>query len=132
MNNQVVGGYNEYLEMTGGDTAAAAALTLADTMQRTLDAGPRTTAPDRPMTVPEVAKLLRVTAMKVLHWIHCGELAATNVASRPTGRGRYRVSQADLAAFHERRAALTTRSIAPRRITRRLAPPFPKTRHPTT
>jgi excisionase family DNA binding protein len=84
------------------------------------------------MTVPEVAKLLRVTTMKVLRWIHCGELAATNVATRSTGRGHYRISAADLAAFHERRAALTTQSTAPRRITRRLARPFPKTRHPTT
>jgi excisionase family DNA binding protein len=27
--------------------------------------------------VPEVAKLVRVTTMKVLRWIHCGELSAT-------------------------------------------------------
>jgi hypothetical protein len=65
MNAQVNALYAEYPEQTG-DTAAAAALTLADTMQRMLDAGPRTTAPDQPMTVPEVAKLLRVTTMKVL------------------------------------------------------------------
>jgi excisionase family DNA binding protein len=127
--------YREYLDQTGGNVAAAASLALADVMQRTLDAGPRPSAEppaERPMTVPEVARLLRVTADKVLRWIHGGELPATNVATRPTGRGRYRVSHAGLAAFEQHRASLTTQSIAPRRITRRLVHPFPKTRHPTT
>ena len=69
------------------------------------------------MTPPEVAQRLRVNAGKVLSWIRAGELPALNVATRPTGRPRYRISEADLLVFANRRAgaALPT----PRRSKRR-------------
>ena len=118
--------YNLYLQETG-DKVVAALLTLAT---HQTPAAPTTA--DRPMSVPEVARFLRVTTNKVLRWIHCGELPATNVATLSTGRGRYRVSHAGLAAFQQHRASLTTQSVAPRRTARRSIRPFPKTRHPTT
>ena len=126
MNDAVVRDFHEYLELTG-DRAAAANLVLAAATREHRPAAPL----ERPMTVPEVAKFLRVTPPKVLRWIRGGELSAVNVATRPSGRPRFRVSPADLAAFQQRRANLTTPVVA-RRATRRAPRPFPKTLHPTT
>ena len=74
MNKSVNKLYTDYLELTG-DNAAAAALTLADVMQRTLDApktesaAPITMTPGKPLTVPEVAKFLQVAPTKIRAWI---------------------------------------------------------------
>ena len=104
--------YREYLDRTNGN-AAAAALTLADTMQRTLDApkaelptppaNPLTT-PTKPLTVTEVAKFLRVAPTKVLSWIRSGRLRGYNVAERENSRPKFRVEPDDLAAFTQQRA----------------------------
>ena len=73
MNDKVQKLYNDYLTMTGQNETAAASLTLADTMQSMQDHV--TPAHGVPMTVPEVAKFLRVRPDKVLGWIRSGELA---------------------------------------------------------
>jgi excisionase family DNA binding protein len=102
--------YREYLEQTHGNEAAAAALTLADAMQRTLDApktesaSPITVTPGRPLTVPEVAKFLQVAPTKIRAWIRSGRLQGYNVAETESGRPKYRVSPDDLEAFTKRRA----------------------------
>jgi excisionase family DNA binding protein len=53
------------------------------------------------LTSREVARLLRVSADKVLGWIHRGDLRAVNVSNRV--RPQYRVSAADLDAFLKER-----------------------------
>lgn len=75
------------------------------------------TIPDRPyLSPPEVAELLGVAAEKVCGWIHSGELRATNVATSPGGRPRYRVHRADLEAFLVARASdATPKQPIPRR-----------------
>jgi excisionase family DNA binding protein len=139
MNATVYTIFREYLDKTQQDPAAAASLTLADVLQTTLDtqsqkAGPPAAeAAEQPMTVAEAARWLRIAPGKVLQWIHGGELPATNIATRATGRPRYRLTQADLALFQGRRAASATPVDAPRRATRRRPPPaFPPTRHSQT
>ncbi len=94
--------YREYLEKTGSE-AAAAALTLADVMQGEADRVPAA-ATNQPMTVPEVAKLLRVRPNKVLAWIRSGRLRGYNVTEREQGRPKYRVNAEDLDAFMKQRA----------------------------
>ena len=56
-------------------------------------------------TPKEIALLLEVKLDTVLAWIHRGELAAINVARRPSTRPRYRVKATDFEAFQEKRAA---------------------------
>ena len=51
------------------------------------------------LTVPEVAKLLRVSPDKVLSWIRSGRLRGFNVAETETSRPKYRVSPEELEAF---------------------------------
>jgi hypothetical protein len=67
MNATVYTIFREYLERTDQDHVAAASLTLADVMQSTLDARGvlPSAALSQPMTVPEVAKFLRVSPDKV-------------------------------------------------------------------
>lgn len=57
------------------------------------------------LTPPEVARLLRIKPAKVLGWISRGELPATNVADSLAMRPRWRIQEADIAAFLTRRAA---------------------------
>ncbi len=94
--------YNEYLEKTG-EASAAAALTLADVVQ----------AGERPLTVPEVAKFLRVRPNKVLSWIRSGRLRGYNITERENGRPKYRVNPSDLNDFVSRRCP--TRPTSPGR-----------------
>ncbi len=60
--------------------------------------------PGRPLTVPEVATLLRVRPDKVLAWIRSGRLRGYNVAEKEGGRPKYRVNPADLEGFAQQRA----------------------------
>ena len=100
MNTTVNELYADYLDHTKGNEAAAAALTLADVMQRTLDARKAApTLPTRPLTVTEVVKFLRVSPTKVLSWIRSGRLPGYNVAEREDGRPTYRIKPEDLEAF---------------------------------
>jgi excisionase family DNA binding protein len=59
---------------------------------------------DRPLTVPEVAKFLRVRPDKVLSWVRSGRLRGYNVAERENGRPKYRVNPDDLQSFMQQRA----------------------------
>jgi excisionase family DNA binding protein len=101
MNAAVNALYAEYLDHTGGDTAAAASLALAAVMleHRAAVGQPQ----NQPLTVPEVAKLLRVSPDKVLSWIRSGRLRGYNVAEHENGRPKYRVNRDDLDAFANRR-----------------------------
>lgn len=95
MNNQVVSQYKEYLKLTDGDTTAAGCMALAAALR---ECRPIPLA-DQPLTVPEVAKFLRVRRDKVLSWIRSGRLRGFNVAETETGRPTYRVSAEELEAF---------------------------------
>jgi excisionase family DNA binding protein len=55
--------------------------------------------PDQPLTVPEVAKSLRVRQSKVVGWIRAGKLQAFNVSAKANGRPQYRITCEALAAF---------------------------------
>jgi excisionase family DNA binding protein len=55
------------------------------------------------LTPAEIARRLRISADKVLGWIHSGELTAINVAQNPSGRPRFRVDVADYVEFQNRR-----------------------------
>lgn len=68
-------------------------------------------------TPPEVADLLGINAGKVLAWIRSGELSAVNVAASTLGRPRWRISEADLAVFEQRRSAVAPQKARPRRKT---------------
>lgn len=57
------------------------------------------------LTPPDVAKRYGVKPAKVLRWIETGELEAVNVAERPTGRPRWRVSLDALQTFERRRSS---------------------------
>ena len=91
--------YREYLEKTS-EPSAAAALTLADAMQSST----RLESPQQPLTVPEVAKFLRVRPNKVLSWIRSGRLRGYNITERENGRPKYRINPSDLEAFSQQRA----------------------------
>jgi excisionase family DNA binding protein len=55
------------------------------------------------LTVPEVAKLLRVRPDKVLTWVRSGKLKGFNVAEKENSQPRYRVSREALGDFIHRR-----------------------------
>ena len=80
--------YAEYLEHTGGDKAAAASLALAAVLRDSYSKPSEPPKPEpadgRPLTVPEVAKHLRVSPDKVLGWIRSGALRAYNVTAKKT------------------------------------------------
>ncbi|MGA2031216.1 MAG: helix-turn-helix domain-containing protein [Thermoguttaceae bacterium] len=101
MNADVIQRYAEYLQETG-DTTAAASLTLAAVMLESPTAAAQ--PHNQPLTVPEVAKLLRVSPDKVLSWIRSGRLRGYNIAERENGRPKYRVNPDDLQAFTQQRA----------------------------
>lgn len=51
-------------------------------------------------TPDQAADVLGVDGEKILAWIHSGELAASNVGSRPDGgKPRWRIAEADLGRF---------------------------------
>ena len=52
----------------------------------------------------EIAQRFGVDHAKVLRWIDSGQLKAVNVATNPTGRPRWRVSDHSLAEFEQARA----------------------------
>ena len=66
--------------------------------------------PSQPSKVSprQLAIRWRIDVMKVLHWIHTGELPAINVARNPRGRPRYRIDEKDIAALERVRAAATS------------------------
>lgn len=108
MNDTLLKHYNEALELVDGDKAAAAQLVLASMLGQT--------QVGQPMTVPEVAKFLRVRPDKVLAWIRSGRLRGYNVAEQEGGRPSYRVNPSDLESFIQQR---TTTKPSPKRKPKR-------------
>jgi excisionase family DNA binding protein len=106
MNDTVLQDFAEAVHLVNGDRAAAANLALASALRDEHGSSERlpTASAGRPMTVPEVAKFLRVRPNKVLAWIRSGRLRAYNVAERENGRPKYRVDPDDLRAFQQKRA----------------------------
>ena len=72
------------------------------------------------VTPPQIGERFGVSTEKVIGWLLAGELRGFNLAARTGGRPRYRVSEADLAEFLERRSASVLRE-APRRRRRELS-----------
>ena len=66
-------------------------------------------------SIKAIEDLYGVSQMTVLAWIHTGQLAATNVARKPGGRPRWRISEAALEAFELRRMSATPAPRAARR-----------------
>ena len=71
----------------------------------------------RYLSPPQIARSRGVDVHKVAAWIESGELKAVNLATTSTGRPRWKVSPADLAAFEAARSATPAPKIA--RIRRR-------------
>ena len=69
----------------------------------------------RKLTPPEVARRLGVSADKVLVWVHSGELRAVNLATKPHGRPRFAIDEADLDAFEEQRRVRAPAPVSRRR-----------------
>lgn len=70
------------------------------------------------LTVREVAEQLSVSRDTVERWIHNGQLRAVDVSAQGNGKSRrtcWRINQADLATFLERRASMPTPRTRPRR-----------------
>jgi len=111
--------YSEYLDRVN-DPTAAASLTLADALQS--KAMP---LPNQPLSVPEVAKLLRVRPDKVLSWIRSGRLRGYNVAEKEQGRPKYRVNREDLDNFAKRRGVIQPAPTGRPTGTRRRIPKVP-------
>jgi hypothetical protein len=63
---------------------------------------------DTALTPPIVARRYGVKPDKVLQWIRSGELPAVNVAASPIGRPRWRITEADIIVFEDRRRARPT------------------------
>ncbi len=55
------------------------------------------------LTPPKLAERWGVSADKVLGWIKGGDLPATNIAKRPGGRPRYRISEDAIREFERKR-----------------------------
>jgi hypothetical protein len=53
---------------------------------------------------PELAARWGIDPAKVLTWIRNGELRAIDAATRPGGRPRYLIDEADITVFEARRA----------------------------
>jgi hypothetical protein len=51
------------------------------------------------LTPPAIAEMLEIKPSKVIAWIKSGELTASNVAAKRTGRPRWRISRASFDAF---------------------------------
>ena len=109
MNETTHATFQEYLNATH-DNAAAAALTLADVMQRTLDAGgtPQSGPEQVSLTVREAAQLLNVSAATVYSLCESGDLRHRRIGQ---GRGTIRIPREDLEAF---RHSTTSRGAIPR------------------
>ena len=70
-------------------------------------------------TPPECGRLLRMKADRIITLIRSGEIRASNVATHLSGRPRFRIAAADLAAWLERRATASVESPRPRRQKRK-------------
>lgn len=67
------------------------------------------------LTPPEAAAVVRMDVHRILTLIRSGELRASNVATRLSGKPRYRIARADLQDWLDRRAAASVRTPTARR-----------------
>jgi len=65
----------------------------------------------------DIAERYGIDHAKVLNWIAAGALRAVNVATNPSGRPRWRISEEALAEFEQSRA-----NVKPVKPTRRRKP----------
>jgi transposase len=104
MNAAIVSLFQQYRELTG-DASAAAALTVLELQNKQPTErdtfGPR-----------DVAKRLSVSPATVIEWIRSGQLKAANIATGP--RPRFVIKPEDLATFLDNRQPM---------------PPAPRRRH---
>ena len=70
------------------------------------------------LTVPEIAKLLRVSKNKVRYWITTGRLQSFDLGAGKTRRPQYRITLAHLRMFLESKKARAGVSTGPRRYRR--------------
>ena len=77
----------------------------------------------RPLTRPQVARLLGVGVATVQRWIDSGELAAKNLAADLTARPRLFIMPAALEDFLERRGKIDGAKRLPKRPRRHEGPP---------
>jgi hypothetical protein len=56
------------------------------------------------LTPPQLGRLWGLDPNKIIRWILSGELRAINAAARASGRPRYLIDRADIAAFEHQRA----------------------------
>lgn len=56
------------------------------------------------LTPSQIASSRHIRLAKIFSWIRSGQLRAVNLAEAPNGRPRWRISEADLAAFEESRS----------------------------
>lgn len=80
------------------------------------------------LTVQQIAERLGCDAMKILSWIHRGELAAINIAESATGRPRWRIPGDAWERFQAARSNQTAPIISSprRRRTAKYVPTFYK------
>jgi excisionase family DNA binding protein len=129
MNPAVEQLYADYLSLTNHDASAAASLALADVFLK--QPAPSTTSAsgqlpsNRPLTVPELARLLRVRQTKIRNWIRRGDLRAINITEKSGGRAEYRIRPEDLEAFSLLRATQSLPVNRQRPVRRRRLPPVP-------
>lgn len=57
-------------------------------------------------TPPRLARRYGVSVDKVVRWILAGELEALNLATSPSGRPRYKITEEAIQAFERRRTVL--------------------------
>jgi excisionase family DNA binding protein len=77
---------------------------------------PDTATPARGLTVPEVARVLRVGEDKVRGWIRRGEIRAINTAAVLSGKPRWVITTEALREFERRRTTTApSKNSRPRR-----------------
>lgn len=67
------------------------------------------------LSIKNIQERYGVGEHTVLGWIHSGELKAVNVARKPGGRPKFRITEAALTAFEELRASQAPAPRAKRR-----------------
>jgi excisionase family DNA binding protein len=118
MNQAIQNIYESYLPLVGSDATAAANLALAEVLKTSSG---QQISDNKPMTVAEASKLLRVSNDKVLDWIRTGRLRAFDLSGDRSPRPSYRIDPDDLKMFLQFRSTSALES-----KTKKKAIPDPK------
>jgi excisionase family DNA binding protein len=84
-------------------------------------------SPDRGLTVPELARLLRVSPDKIRFWVRSGELPAINTSGSRCARPRFVILPHHLVEFEKSRGAAAPPRPARRRRRQRATDYYPET-----